>query len=304
MTELGALLDSKPADSAGLRRAADLMNQLVTTPTPTAEDAGEQDLLHADPMTLFGHLAVLSPGTDVTDTQGLPNPLHLLWSGVKEALRATSYYEMKGRAGQVGLRGLGPLIGRLHASSPGLRVHLMGHSFGARVVSYTLRGLPDTANGSDSPVKTLLLVQAAFSHFSFAPRLPQDPNRAGGLAGSEQRVDGPLLATFTAFDLAVGRLYPAASLISGTDSEGLDDTLFRWGAIGHDGYQAVPTTTMPLGPVGTRYDLTATRFINLDSNGTIKNGGPPSGAHSDIAHPEVLYALLYAAGVIENPSPG
>ena len=276
------------------------MASLLTAPEPTAEDAGEQDLLNADPMAVFGHLATLAAPSASTDTQGLPNPFHRLWDGAKEALRAVSYYEMKRRAGHVGATGLGPLIDRLSTAQPGLRVHLMGHSFGARLVSYSLTGLPTPAAGAVSPVKSLLLVQGAFSHFSFAPKLPQDPARAGGLAGAEQHVDGPLLATFTNYDLAVGRLYPAASLISGTDSEGLNDALYRWGAIGHDGYQAVPATTIALSAVGSPYNFTTTRFTNLDSNAIIKNGGPPSGAHSDITHPEIIYALLTAANVLRG----
>jgi len=29
----------------------------------------------------------------------------------------------------------------------------------------------------------------------------------------------------------------------------------------------------------------------------VKNGGPPSGAHSDIVHPELGWAMLTAAGL-------
>jgi hypothetical protein len=34
---------------------------------------------------------------------------------------------------------------------------------------------------------------------------------------------------------------------------------------------------------------------NLDANSVIKNGGGFSGAHSDIAHPEVAHAMWQAA---------
>jgi hypothetical protein len=75
-----------------------------------------------------------------------------LWNGAKEALRQLTYFEMKKRAGVVGQSGLGPLVGRLAGAAPGLRVHLIGHSFGARLVSFTLAGLPDPGAGP-SPVK-------------------------------------------------------------------------------------------------------------------------------------------------------
>jgi hypothetical protein len=299
LTEIGALLNNKPADPADLHHFSDLLARLVTSPATSPEDAGEQDLLSGDPLSVFGHLATLSPTTNITDTQALPNPFHLLWHGATEALRAASYYEMKRRAGVVGQAGLGPLITRVAAGRPGLRVHLMGHSFGARLVAYALTGL-NNPPPSDSPIKAMLLVQGAFSHFSFAAALPFDPRRAGGLAHTQNLIDGPLLATFTAFDLAVGRLYPAASLISNTDSEGLDDLLYRWGGMGHDGYQGVDAATVPLTAVGDTYTFTANRFYNLDSNRIIATGPPPSGAHSDIVHPEIAYAMLAAAGILAS----
>ena len=55
---------------------------------------------------------------------------------------------MKNRAGTVGRNGLGPLLGRLPA---GVRVHLVGHSFGARLVSFALAGLPAGARRPCGP---------------------------------------------------------------------------------------------------------------------------------------------------------
>jgi len=131
----------------------------------------------------------------MTGRADLGNPLDRLWSGALEVLRAATYFEMKQRAGAVGAAGLGPLVGRLHATQPDLRVHLLGHSFGARLVSYALSGLPQ--DGGPSPVKTVFLLQGAFSHFAFAASLPQDPARSGGLAqvfgGAAPTVQGVLV---------------------------------------------------------------------------------------------------------------
>ena len=76
-----------------------------------------------------------------------------------------SYTVMKARAGDIGRGGLGPLLVGLHRRSPAVRVHLIGHSFGARLVSFALAGIGSPA---ESPVASLLLVQGAFSHWSFA----------------------------------------------------------------------------------------------------------------------------------------
>ena len=96
----------------------------------------------------------------------------------------------------------------------------------------------------------------------------------------------------------MGKLYPLASLSSRDDSAGVEDRLFRWGGIGHDGAQAVEATVATLGPVGTAYPFSPGRFVNLDGNGVINRGQPPSGAHSDIFHPELVWAGLAAAGLV------
>jgi hypothetical protein len=63
-------------------------------------------------------------------------------------------------------------FGRFAAADAGIRVHLMGHSFGARLVAYSLSGLPQSAAGANSPVTTLLLIQGAFSTSRSRTRFP------------------------------------------------------------------------------------------------------------------------------------
>jgi hypothetical protein len=77
----------------------------------------------------------------------------------------------------------------------------------------------------------------------------------------------------------------------------VDDALFRWGAMGHDGAQAVRAAELAIGPVGRSYQLAHGRFTNLNGNSVITQGGPPSGAHSDIFHPEVVWAAVCVAGL-------
>ena len=52
-----------------------------------------------------------------------------------------------------------------------------------------------------------------------------------------------------------------------------------------------------LGPVGTTYPFQPGRFLNLNANAVVNRGGPPAGAHSDIFHPELVWAGLAAAGL-------
>jgi hypothetical protein len=300
LATMGQLLDQQPQDPAALNQFHQLATGLVTTKPQGVEDTGEAALLTADTATAFGHAAAMAPHA-TTAAQGIGNPFAGLWSGAREVLRTMSYYEMKNRAGVVGQNGLGPLLASLSGPDGPPRIHLMGHSFGARLVSYTLAGLPANRTGSASPVKSLTLIQGAFSHFTFASSLMFDPSRAGGLAADGSRVDGPLLATFSAADRAVGWWYPAASMLAGQDSESAADLVFRWGAMGHDGYQQNPTpTALLLAPQGKPYEFRPGGFYSLDANAVIcANQSAFSGAHSDIRHPEVLWAVVSAAGLAD-----
>jgi hypothetical protein len=297
LDELARLLATRPEDPAALARFQTLMGELTRAADddPPGEDRGETALLDDDPEEVFGRFADAVPQTGEGGAAGLGDAFGRLWNGAKEALRQLTYFEMKKRAGVVGRQGLGPLLGRIHQADPDVRIHLLGHSFGARLVSFALAGLPDPAR---SPVKSLYLLQGAFSHFAFADALPMDRSRGGALKGMATRVDGPLVASFTVHDMAVGKLYPLASLSSRDDAAGLEDQLFRWGGIGHDGAQAVEATMATLGPVGTAYPFQRGRFVNLDGNAVINRGGPPAGAHSDIFHPELVWAGLAAAGLV------
>ncbi|MFF3863514.1 serine-threonine protein kinase [Streptomyces sp. NPDC002209] len=216
--------------------------------------------------------------------------LRALWNGAKELLRQATYYQMKKRAGIVGQRGLGPVLAELAGHRPALRIHLIGHSFGARVVSFSLRAVPDGARY----VKSATLLQGAFSHYAFADRLPHDKGSGGALRGMQRRVDGPVLACHSAYDSALKVFYPLASRMAG-DSAGLLGFDERWGAIGHDGVQAVPGAPRISLDTALREGVPEAGCVSVDTGSVVRRGGPPSGAHSDICHEE-LARLVVAAG--------
>ncbi|MGW5231064.1 thiamine pyrophosphate-dependent enzyme [Streptomyces nodosus] len=208
LDRIARLLERQPDDGASLEEFGRLVRELVEVPARgpqarCAEDTRVPGAAGPGPEMLRGETARVCrdfagalgqvAGGGAEEFSLTPKGL---WDGARELLRQATYYAMKRRAGAVGERGLGPVLGRLAQTAPGVRVHLVGHSFGARLVSFALRGLPDGVR----TVKSVTLLQGAFSHYAFAARLPQDPGAGGVLAGRQRRVDGPLVCCRSRFD--------------------------------------------------------------------------------------------------------
>ncbi|WP_051819342.1 hypothetical protein [Streptomyces sp. NRRL S-920] len=248
--------------------------------------AGEPAMLTDDAVQVCEVLAAARADTGQPELLG--GPRKRVWNGAHELLRQGTYFAMKRRAGAVGQLGLGPAIGLLTADVPGVRVHLIGHSFGARLVSYALRGMPADVRA----VKSVTLLQGAFSHYAFAERLPHDRSRGGALHGVQRRIDGPLVSCYSRHDDALGRLYPLASKLTG-DSTSFLNLWERWGAVGYDGIRAVDgAKRIRLGEA-----IPAKGCVSVDVASVVRRGGPPAGAHSDVCHEELARAV-FAAGRI------
>lgn len=292
---LAALLAEEPESPGAFDEFGLLVRELVDISTEgCAADTGGEDaapeFLAQDPVEACRIFTEALDGAAPSLAFG--GGLKRLWKGAREVLRQATYYTMKKRAGRVGERGLGPLLGQLARSSPTTRVHLVGHSMGARLVAFALRGLPEGAR----PVKSVTLLQGAFSHYAFAPSLPHASRSSGVLRDVQHRVDGPVVACYSRHDTALGVIYPLASRMAGDSSAvvGLDR---RWWAVGHDGIQAVAGTRQLTLEAALRDGLPVPGCVNVDTASVVCHGGPPSGAHSDILHPELARVVL-AAGRI------
>lgn len=111
----------------------------------------------------------------------------------RPAIRVATVYKMKDRAGKVGARGVGALLRDLLAACDA-RVHLIGHSYGAKIVLSAT-----AAETLPRPVNSMLLLQPAVSHLSFADQVP-GTDRAGGYRAVLDRVTQPILSTFSSHD--------------------------------------------------------------------------------------------------------
>jgi hypothetical protein len=286
--------------------------RLLAEAAPDLGDGERQDvtsLLEIDdpfPDQLFADFTLgLSELGVATDQEGgvvgFGDSVSRLWNGAQEVVRQLTYWQLKRRAGIVGERGLGPVIGRLHAQRPELGINLIGHGLGARAVGHALRGLPArTPDQSEPAVRSVILMQAAFSHWAFAEKLPFDPARAGVLAGLQDRVAGPVVACFSRHDTAVGVFYPLAARAAGPET-GFEALGFRWGALGRNGHQPA-AREFSLNPIGVGYDFARSGLVNIDTSWLGGNGPPPYGAHADICHPELAWISLCAGGLCWSPS--
>ncbi|MEV4948470.1 serine-threonine protein kinase [Streptomyces sp. NPDC053755] len=291
---LGVLLRAQPEDEAAFTEFGELLRELTGTGAAarhlsTAPDGSDvPDFLLGDPVAVCAMFA--DALEEAAGPGGVPAPREgafgggfgRYWKGAREALRQATYYTMKRRAGTVGERGLGPLIGGLARSSPGLRIHLVGHSMGARLVAFALRGLPA---GADN-VKSVTLLQGAFSHYAFAASLPHEPGRGGALRDLQRRVDGPVIACYSRHDTALRVIYPLASRLA-RDAASLLGGDKRWWAVGHDGIQAVRGTVALTLASALDGSLPESGCVSVDAAQVV-------GEHSDICHPEL--ARLVALG--------
>src|SRR5262249_13365243 len=138
-----AMLTASPRDMA--QRFADAQGARVTGPAPV-DDGGVDSLGFSDVVEADGDGGIA----------GIGDAAKALWNGAKEAVRQLTYWQMKRRAGIVGQKGLGPLLQDLSTANRSLRIHLLGHSFGARLVSFSLQGV---ANRDAANIQSLMMLQ-------------------------------------------------------------------------------------------------------------------------------------------------
>lgn len=209
-------------------------------------------------------------------------------NGAKNVLNFTTYYAMKARAGTVGTNGLNRVLRGLKAGKPALKIHLVGHSFGGRLVTAAADG---PADQPAVPVTSLSLLQAAFSHNAFAAKFDTKNDGLFRKVVTEGKVTGPIIVTHTRNDRAVGLAYPIASRLASQKASALGDENDTYGGIGRNGALAKFTPEAAAGrllAVDTAYRFAAGKRIhNLMADQFITS-------HGDVARAEVAQAVLSA----------
>jgi len=195
-------------------------------------------------------------------------------------LNCTTYFQMKQRAGLVAQTGLAPVLADV--IRPGQRLHLIGHSFGARLVTAT------AAVPICPAVTSISLLQGAFSHYSFAKDWQPGSDGDYRAAIAPGRLLGPMIVTHTRNDHAVGMAYAVASRLARQTASGIGDADSPYGGLGSNGALRTPETIEgELLAAGRAYGLLPGHVHNLLADDYIKD-------HSDVTGIEVANAVLSA----------
>jgi hypothetical protein len=282
--ELRSLLDESAAheeDNSALFFKLDgsVMLEKLKQPTPLVSSGGAA-----------GGGAASLGAHPKTKLEGGAAGLGDIFSGIKSGairfLNYLAYYEMKKRAGTVGQKGVGPLLDRLADNVQ--RIHLVGHSFGCRVVTAA------AATSTTDKLRSMSLLQAAFSHNGFSRSM----NGFFRSVVDNHRIKGPIIVTYTPNDRAVGIAYPVASRLSGTVASAFGDANDKFGGLGRNGAQKMEQGEVVHGvdrllEVGGNYSWQSGRFHNLESSKYIVD---PSGrdAHGFVTGKEVAWAISRA----------
>ena len=160
------------------------------------------------------------------------NPFSGITAAASNLLNLTTYYQMKERAGMIGRTAVNDLVKAVVARLPDVKLHVIGHSFGARLVTSLALGKEGV---QPQKFASMTLLQAAFSHNGFADKFKTTGFFRNVVA--EHRIGGPILVTCTANDKAVGLAYPLASLIAGQNAAGFGGPTDPFGGLGRNGAQ-------------------------------------------------------------------
>lgn len=295
-----------PAARAALRTIFDAAQNIAFAPTKLPADVAEAYRTLDRESGLRAEGIDADPGADreafdpdAAYARGSEDAANFGGGGAKKAILSPlvqlSFWKMKERAKRVGEAGGFQLLSSLMNAAPDARFHLMGHSFGCIAASACACG---PANAKlPRALQSIVLVQGALSLWSCSDRLPGS-DKAGYFRrlANGGVVAGPIVTTRSEHDMAVGSLYPVAAGVARQVAFAAGE-LPKYGGVGTFGLRGggLEIEDLPAGAANAAYDFRAGRIYNVNCNHVIREGGPPSGAHSDIARPEIGHLVWAAA---------
>lgn len=211
----------------------------------------------------------------------------------RNIIRTATVFQMKDRAGTVGAHGVGPMLRDLLTGSEA-RVHLTGHSYGAKVMLSAL-----SLVNHPRKVHSVLLLQPAVNAFCFAPSIRENDGQPGGYREALERTERPILSTFSNQDAPLTKFFHNALRRDGDLGEirpaaGPPSLFAALGGFGPGGMAEGESRTIPILGPPEKYDFSDRdiRLYALDGSGRITG-------HGDVRNAFTEWALvnLVSAGV-------
>jgi hypothetical protein len=206
---------------------------------------------------------------------------------VPKFLNLTTFLLMFNRSADIGSAGISRAARALKAASKDVRIHLVGHSLGGRAVTACAL---DLLKAPKVQVDTMMLLQAAYSHFGLAPAgtSPRGVKHPRGFfrdVVEKKSVKGAIVATHTEKDSVVGFAYTSMAAVSLNNARAFGDDSSQFGGIGRNGVLDTPeVVTFTLLKPGQAYTLDPTKISTLDGSTGISS-------HGDVANPAVTWAF-------------
>jgi pimeloyl-ACP methyl ester carboxylesterase len=203
----------------------------------------------------------------------------------RNIVRLATVLIMKDRAGVVGASGVSDLLTSVRAANKDVRIHLIGHSYGCRVL---LSALCHPADAQAVTVDSTLLLQPAISCYCFAPSgaIP-GMSGPGGYHEAPQRCRGPVVATYSAHDIPLTRFFHFAARRAADLGEakiaGLPPS--RYAALGGYGPQGVAARPVDAVKPPTSYAFGGPGIVGLRGDALI-------GGHGDVTSRATAWMLL------------
>jgi pimeloyl-ACP methyl ester carboxylesterase len=203
----------------------------------------------------------------------------------RSILRATTVLMMKDRAGKVGAHGVGPLLRDLLAAKATGKFHLIGHSYGCKVLLSAV-----CADDLPRRVNSMLLLQPAISYLAFATDAGR--GRPGGYRPALDRVEQPILATYSNQDVPLHNFFHwvvrrEADLGEAQIAGAPPSRFAALGGYGPPDACGADCEKFAIKPFGEQYQLGSMppHLIGLDGTGVITG-------HGDFCKEDVYWALF------------
>lgn len=201
----------------------------------------------------------------------------------RDVIRMFTVWRMKDRAGTVGTRGVGPLLDDVLGAGDA-RVHLLGHSYGGKVVLSAL-----CAGDKPRPVNSVLLLQPAVSALCFAANVDRTGRPGGYRKALDGRVEQPIFSTFSRQDVPLTCIFHLAlrrraDLGEARIAAGAPSKFAALGGFGPQGLGPAESQVVVMKDVGDRYTMGGPKVHGLRGDQAITG-------HGDIVNDATAWAL-------------